>query len=61
MLALGKLRGCVALRKMVSLSGCAKHGVRYEFTSFEVRNAAMKEMGGLYPEMTAWTERFIPY
>jgi hypothetical protein len=59
--ALGKLPGCVALRKMVSVTGWAKHGVMYEFTSLDVRNAAMKEMGGLYPEMTAWTERFIPH
>ena len=59
--ALGKLPGCVALRKMVSVTGWAKHGVMYEFTSFDVRNAALKEMSGLYPEMTAWTERFIPH
>ncbi len=59
--ALGRLPGCVALRKMVSVTGWAKHGVMYEFTSFDVRNAAMKEMSGLYPEMTAWTERFIPH
>ena len=59
--ALGKLPGCVALRKLVSVSGWARHGVMYEFTSFDVRNAAMKEMAGLYPEMTAWTERFIPH
>lgn len=59
--ALGKLPGCVALRKMVSVTGWAKHGVMYEFTSFDVRNAAMKEMAGLYPDMTAWTERFIPH
>ena len=59
--ALGKLPGCVALRKMVAVTGWAKHGVMYEFTSFDVRNAAMKELSGLYPEMTAWTERFIPH
>ncbi len=59
--ALGKLPGCVALRKMISVVGWSKHGVMYEFTSFDVRNSAMKELAGLYPEMTAWTERFIPH
>ena len=50
--ALGKLNGCVALRKLVSVTGWAKHGVIYEFTSRDVRNIAMKEMGSLYPDMT---------
>lgn len=59
--ALGKLPGCVALRKMVSVSGWAKHGVMYEFTSLNARSEGMKQMGPLYPEMTAWTERFIPH
>lgn len=59
--ALGKLPGCVALRKMVSVSGWARHGVMYEFTSLTAREAGMKQMGALYPEMTAWTERFIPH
>jgi len=59
--ALGKLNGCVALRKLVSVTGWAKHGVVYEFTSLDVRNIAMKEMGSLYPDMTEWTERFIPH
>jgi len=59
--ALGKLPGCVALRKMVSVTGWARHGVMYEFTSFDARNEGMKQMGPLYPDMTAWTERFIPH
>lgn len=58
--ALGKLPGCVSMRKMVSVSGWAKHGVMYEFTSLDVRNEGIKKMGQLYPEMMAWTERFIP-
>jgi hypothetical protein len=59
--ALGKLPGCVALRKMVSVSGWAKHGVMYEFTSLDARTEGMKQMGPLYPEMTACTECFIPH
>ena len=58
--ALSKLPGCVALRKMVSVAGWAHHGVMYEFESFDVRAAAMKEMAGLYPELIEWTERCVP-
>jgi len=58
--ALGKLPGCVAVRKLVSVSGWARHGVMYEFASLDARGEGMKQMGLLYPEMMAWTERFIP-
>lgn len=58
--ALGKLPGCVGMRKMVSVYGWAKHGVMYEFTSLEARNKGMPEVARLYPEMEAWTNRFIP-
>ena len=58
--ALGKLPGCVAVRKLVSVSGWARHGVMYEFASLDARSEGMKQMGLLYPEMMAWTERFIP-
>ena len=57
---LGKLPGCVAVRKMVSVSGWAKHGVMYEFVSLAVRAEVIATMGRLYPDMMAWTERFIP-
>jgi hypothetical protein len=58
--ALGKLPGCVGMRKMVSVYGWAKHGVLYEFTSLEARNQGMPEVARLYPEMESWTNRFIP-
>jgi hypothetical protein len=58
--ALQKLPGCVALRKMVSVSGWAKHGVLYEFASLKARNENVPRLAGLYPEMEAWTNRFIP-
>ena len=58
--ALAKLPGCVGMRKTVSVSGWAKHGVMYEFTSLEARSEVIKQMGQMYPEMMAWTERFIP-
>ena len=31
--------GCVAVRKLVSVSGWAKHAILHEFTSVEARNA----------------------
>lgn len=58
--ALSKLPGCVGMRKMVSVSGWAKHGVLYEFASLEVRNERLPTLPKLYPEMEAWTNRFIP-
>lgn len=59
--ALSKLPGSVAMRKLVSVSGWASHGVLYEFTSFEARAEGIKRVAQLYPEMMAWTERFIPH
>lgn len=58
--ALSRLAGCVAMRKMVSVVGWAKHGVLYEFVSLNARNEGMREVARLYPEMEAWTNRFIP-
>ena len=58
--ALSKLPGCVGMRKLVSVSGWAKHGVLYEFTSLQVRNERLPTLPKLYPEMEAWTNRFIP-
>ncbi|MDH3288232.1 MAG: hypothetical protein OEP48_10995 [Betaproteobacteria bacterium] len=58
--ALSKLPGCVAMRKMVSVVGWAKHGVLYEFVSLQARNEGMPQVARLYPEMEAWTNRFIP-
>lgn len=58
--ALSKLPGCVGMRKMVSVFGWAKHGVMYEFVSLEARNEGMPAVARLYPEMEAWTNKFIP-
>jgi hypothetical protein len=58
--ALSKLPGCVGMRKMVSVTGWAKHGVMYEFASLDARNEGMPAVARLYPGMEAWTNRFIP-
>lgn len=58
--ALQKLPGCVGIRKLVSVSGWAKHGVLYEFVSLEARNERIPTLAKLYPEMEAWTNAFIP-
>lgn len=58
--ALQKLPGCVGMRKLVSVSGWAKHGVLYEFVSLEARNERIPTLAKLYPEMEAWTNAFIP-
>lgn len=58
--ALKKLPGCVGMRKLVSVSGWAQHGVIYEFVSLEARNQYIPTLAASYPEMEAWTNGFIP-
>lgn len=58
--AFSELPGGVGLRKLVSVAGWAHHGVIYEFTSFDARVAAMKEMAARYPDMAEWTEQCVP-
>jgi len=58
--ALGKMPGCVAVRRFVSVVGWAKHGVFYEFASAEARKKHWPTLASSYPEMEAWSNRFIP-
>ena len=58
--ALKVLPGCVGIRKLVSVSGWAKHAVLYEFTSLESRHEHLPTLRSLYPEMGAWTDGFVP-
>jgi hypothetical protein len=58
--ALGKLPGCVGMRKLVSVSGWAKHLVIYEFTSIEARAQNLATMRTLYPDEMKWTDEWIP-
>jgi hypothetical protein len=59
--AMAKLPGCLGMRKMVSVVGWAKHAVLYEFLSVEARAEAVAKVAKLYPDMEAWTDRFIPH
>ena len=54
------LPGCVGVRKLVSVSGWAKHGVVYEFVSVEARNTHFLGYEKAHPEMNAWSNRLIP-
>jgi len=53
------LPGCVRVRKLVSVSGWAKHACFYEFTSLEARNAHFVHYERANPDMEAWSKRVV--
>lgn len=57
--SMGKLTGCIGVRKLVSVSGWAKHGVLYEFVSLEARNEHFPTHEKANPPMEAWTDRLV--
>ncbi|OGA43137.1 MAG: hypothetical protein A3G24_23690 [Betaproteobacteria bacterium RIFCSPLOWO2_12_FULL_62_13] len=58
--AMRTLPGCLGVRKLVSVSGWAKHGVLYEFLSLAARNEHFPDHEKPNPEMKAWTDRLVP-
>jgi hypothetical protein len=54
-----KMPGCVRVRKLVSISGWAKHSVLYEFTSVEARNSSYVDHDKAHPEMDRWSEEVV--
>ncbi|MBT3351957.1 MAG: hypothetical protein HN435_14405 [Nitrospinaceae bacterium] len=57
-----RIEGCIAARKLLSVSGWGKHSVLYEFTSFEEREMNFeKDQEVLALDETAWTGRIIKY
>lgn len=54
-----RLKGCVGIRKMVSVTGWAKHSVLYEFVSVEARNKHFPDHEKANPEKEAWTDRLV--
>ncbi len=54
-----KLPGCIRVRKLVSISGWAKHAVLYEFTSTEARAKNYVGHEKNNPQMDQWTERVV--
>jgi hypothetical protein len=57
--SMNRLPGCVGIRKLVSVSGWAKHSVLYEFVSLEARNKYFPDHEKANPEMDAWTDRMV--
>ncbi|MCC6534745.1 MAG: hypothetical protein IT531_19545 [Burkholderiales bacterium] len=55
----GALPGGVAIRKMVSVSGWAKHGVLYEFTSLEERSRHFRAHEAKDKRNAAWTHAVV--
>jgi hypothetical protein len=47
------------VRKLVSVSGWAKHGVLYEFTSLDARNAHFPGHEKDHPDRKAWSDRLV--
>ena len=54
-----KLPGLERVRKLVGVSGWAKHGVLYEFSSMEERHAHFPKHEQPYPELEAWTDKVV--
>lgn len=55
------LPGHVRTRKLVSVSGWAKHAALYEFTSLEARNKHFVRYEQPYPAVEAWSGRVVPH
>jgi hypothetical protein len=60
MAAMKDLPGCLGVRKLVSISAWAKHGVLYEFTSLAARDAHFPDHEKNHPERKAWSDRLVP-
>ena len=54
-----RLPGCTRVRKLVSISGWAKHAILYEFTSLEAHHEKFHDHEKDNPEMDAWSERVV--
>lgn len=51
--------GCVRVRKLVSVSGWAKHACLYEYPSMEARTAIYADHASMNPETEAWTDKVV--
>ena len=54
-----KLPGSVCTRKLVSVSGWAKHAILYEYTSVDARNKNFINHEQSNPQMEEWTDRVV--
>lgn len=56
--SMAAIPGCVAVRKLVSVAGWAKHAILHEFTSAAARNEHFVDHEPrLHPEKVEWSER----
>lgn len=54
-----RLPGCIRVRKLVSVSGWAKHAIVYEFVSVQARNEHFVDHERTHPQMEAWTDKVV--
>ena len=54
-----ELPGVVRTRRLCSIAGWAKHGVFYEFTSLEMRNAHFLPHEDAHPEIKAYSDVMV--
>ncbi len=57
--AVRALPGVVRTRRLASVAGWAKHGVFYEFTSLDMRNAHFLPHEDAHPEVKAYSDRIV--
>ena len=57
--SMATMPGCVQVRKLVSISGWAKHACFYEFESLEARNTKYADHEKSTPEMLDWGLRVV--
>ncbi len=54
-----RVSGCIRARKLVSVSGWAKHAVLFEFESLDARNGIFVSREAAYPQRAAWTDKVV--
>ena len=57
--SMGTMPGCIQVRKLISISGWAKHACFYEFTSLQARNENFVNHEKFDPAMEEWTDRVV--
>ncbi len=60
MAAMRDLPGCLGVRKYVSVTGWAKHGVLYEFESLALRNEHFMRHANAKADNKAWSDKLVP-
>lgn len=59
--AMSGMAGCIATRKLLCVAGWPRHGILYEFTSLEARQAHFQGHESLALDERVWTHRIIDY